>query len=63
MDISSIRNIQSDAISQAASQTKLQGDSTFDSIFSTSIVDIVFFGHVGQVFIYNLWFRLIYLFV
>ena len=37
MDISSIRNIQSDAISQAASQTKLQGDSTFDSIFSTAL--------------------------
>lgn len=36
---------------------------TFDSIFSTSIVDIVFFGHVGHVFIYNLCIRLIYLFV
>lgn len=37
MDISAIRNIQSEAISQAASQTKVQGDSTFDSIFSTAL--------------------------
>ena len=37
MDISSIRNIQSNAVAQAAQQTKVDGDSTFDSIFSTAL--------------------------
>lgn len=37
MDISSIRNIQSVAVSQAAQQTQLDGDSTFDTIFSTAL--------------------------
>lgn len=37
MDISSIRNIQSEAVAQAAQQTKVDGDSTFDSIFSTAL--------------------------
>ena len=37
MDISSIRNIQAGVIGQAAQQTKVSGDSTFDSIFSTAL--------------------------
>ena len=37
MDISSIRNIQSNAVAQAAQQTKVSGDSTFDAIFSTAL--------------------------
>lgn len=37
MDISSIRNIQSDVVAQAAQQTKVNGDGTFDSIFSTAL--------------------------
>ena len=37
MDISSIRNIQSSAVVQAAQQAKVDGDSTFDSIFSTAL--------------------------
>ena len=37
MDISAIRNIQSVAVSQAAQQTHVDGDSTFDSIFSTAL--------------------------
>lgn len=37
MDISAIRNIQSDMVSQAANQSKVTGDSTFDSIFSTAL--------------------------
>ena len=37
MDISAIRNIQSDSIAQAVSQTKVDGDTTFDSIFSTAL--------------------------
>ncbi|MBO5154167.1 MAG: flagellar hook-basal body complex protein FliE [Eubacterium sp.] len=37
MDISSIRYIQSHAVAQAAQQPKVDGDSTFDSIFSTAL--------------------------
>lgn len=37
MDISAINNIQSSAIVQAADQTKVDGDSTFDSIFSAAL--------------------------
>lgn len=37
MDISSINNIQSSAIAQAADQKKVDGDSTFDSIFSAAL--------------------------
>ena len=37
MDISSIRNIQSQAITQALQQPKTDGDSTFDTIFSTAL--------------------------
>lgn len=37
MDISSIRNIQSVSVSQAAQQTQVDGDSTFDTIFSTAL--------------------------
>ena len=37
MDISAIRNIQSDAVAQAAKQNKVDGDGTFDSIFSTAL--------------------------
>ena len=37
MDISAIRNIQSVAVSQAAQQTHVDGDSTFNSIFSTAL--------------------------
>ena len=37
MDISSIRNIQSEAVAQAVQQTEVDGDSTFDSIFSTAL--------------------------
>ena len=37
MDISSIRNIQSNAVAQAAQRTKVGGDSTFDSSFSAAL--------------------------
>lgn len=37
MDISAIRNVQSDSIAQALQQTRTDGDSTFDSIFATAL--------------------------
>lgn len=37
MDISSINNIQSLASIQSADQTKVNGDSTFDAIFSAAL--------------------------
>lgn len=37
MDISSIYNIQSGAVEQAARQTQVSGDSTFDSIFTAAL--------------------------
>lgn len=37
MDISAIRNIQSDVVAQAVNENRVEGDSTFDSIFSTAL--------------------------
>ena len=37
MDISSIRNLQSNAVAQAAQQTKVDGDSPLDPIFSAAL--------------------------
>lgn len=37
MDISAIRNIQSDYVAQAAKQNRVDGNGTFDSIFSAAM--------------------------
>jgi flagellar hook-basal body complex protein FliE len=37
MDISAIRNVQSEYITQALADTSVDGDSSFDSIFSTAV--------------------------
>lgn len=37
MDISAIRNIQSDYVAQAAKQNQVDGNGTFDSIFSAAM--------------------------